>query len=187
MGLPLSAFILIKLFDLYHKNSYLLIRLLNYSVIGLFILVLTLSGIIDFFPIYNDPKGEIRDIPANEAATWINNHTDPKTVILNTNYLYNPASLAGRKIFLGWPYFSWSAGYNTDMRFAIMKNVFESDTIQKTCRLLQPYSIRYILFETNTIEEISFNEERFASWFTRIWQSSSKDYRIYDTNDSCRT
>ena len=63
------------------------------------------GGIIDFFPIYNDTKIELPDYRLNQDSFWIKNNTKPNSIFLNTTYLYDPASLAGRKIFMGWPYF----------------------------------------------------------------------------------
>lgn len=152
----------------------------------LLILSLTLSGIIDFFAIYNDRKIPIPDIPRNEIATWINTNTPKDAVILNTSYLYNPASIAGRSIFLGWPYFAWSAGYQEN-RMPIMRQMYESKNPNIFCPLFQKYRISFV-----TVEAISGDRDLptidpvyFRSLAKPIFITENGAYTIYTTASLC--
>jgi len=152
----------------------------------LLILSLTLSGIIDFFAIYNDRKIPIPDIPRNEVATWINANTPKDAVILNTSYLYNPASIAGRSIFLGWPYFAWSAGYEEN-RMPIMRQMYESKNPNIFCPLFQKYRISFV-----TVEAISGDRDLptidpvyFRSLAKPIFITENGSYAIYTTASLC--
>ena len=88
-----------------------------------------ISGIIDFFPIYNDNRISLVDYPVSKDIRWIMDNTPANSVFLNSQYLYDPVSLAGRKIFLGWPYFPWSAGYDTQTRDDLRKKLLNSDNL----------------------------------------------------------
>ena len=69
----------------------------------------------------------MEDYPKNADIAWIMANTPPKSVFLNSSYLYHPASIAGRRIFYGWPYFAWSLGYETEKHKEIMTEVFQAN------------------------------------------------------------
>ena len=58
---------------------------------------MTFGGIIDFFPIYNDRKISFPDYKINKDSLWILRNTNLDAGFLNTTFLYDPGSLAGRK------------------------------------------------------------------------------------------
>ena len=91
LGQMLSASVLISTFDFFRKLRHLFLRLLAYLSIGLLVGFLTLSGVIDFFVVANDPNGTLADIGSNPVATWVAKHTPPGAVFLNGSWLYNPA------------------------------------------------------------------------------------------------
>ncbi|MBI3343162.1 hypothetical protein HY032_03320, partial [Candidatus Gottesmanbacteria bacterium] len=118
----------------------------NIGSICLLVVLLSLSGIIDFFVVWNDQKGGIADVGNSDVATWIARNTPTNAVFLNSSFLYPPANLAGRKIFLGWPYFAWSAGYQGN-RHETMKTIYESKDSSIFCPLLKSNSIDYVTVE----------------------------------------
>jgi hypothetical protein len=137
LGNMLTAYVIVRIFSL--RNIGKLV-----GTIGLIGLIF--SGIIDFFPVSNDGYMALIDIPKNEVATWIHDNTPPNAVFLNSSFFFHPASLAGRKIFQGWPYFTWSAGYSGD-RGAIMKTIYESHDPSIFCPLLRQNNISYLTVE----------------------------------------
>lgn len=137
VGNMLSAYVLVKIFSWKYIGTLV-------GSVGLAVLIF--SGIIDFFPVYNDRYMTLQDLPANKIAMWIRDTTPPNAVFLNSSYFFHPASLAGRKIFQGWPYFTWSAGY-TENRVQIMKQIYESHNPLVFCPLLTKYNISYLTAE----------------------------------------
>ena len=124
-------------------SAYVIIRMRVPILVG----ILILSGLIDFFVIVNDTKGPLPDVGNNQTASWIAANTPKDAVFLNSSFLYHPASLAGRKIFLGWPYFAWSAGYDTYGRMAEMRTMYESKNPNVFCPLLKKHTISYVTVE----------------------------------------
>ncbi len=147
---------------------------------------LVLSGIIDFFVVANDVKGTLSDISSNETAMWIQQHTPPSAIFLNSSYLYSPASLAGRAIFLGWPYFAWSAGYK-ETPSPIMKQFYESKNVTEQCTLLQKNNLSYVLVETveNDTNLPKINLQSFLKRFNPDYISSNKQLAIFSVNSIC--
>jgi hypothetical protein len=167
--------------------SYALIKMWKWKtqakplvIIASFFMVL--SGILDIFPIFNDSYITIQDIPNNKAASYIKNSTPKDAVFLNSSFLYHPASLAGRKIFTGWPYFAWSAGYNTDQRGKVLNAIYSSSSKQITCKLLKENNIDYF-----TIQD-TYGDPNYPpinlSYFSQNFQSDYSDQYLQIINVS---
>lgn len=171
--------------------AYALYRLwkLNLSakvVVPLLMIPLTLTGIIDIFPIFNDGIMTIDDIPKNKTAQFIVEHTPPDSVFLNATFINDPASLAGRKIYLGWPYFSWSAGYDTDTRFKNMQSLFSPVDKSGFCQKVHQENIGFIEIQNpQPIEDVPINYN-FFSKETYLFTDPLLHIAIYSTQDICR-
>lgn len=143
-------------------------------------LFLTLSGFIDFFAVYNDPKGTVAD---NETAAWIRDNTPSDAVFLNSSFFFHPASLAGRAIFLGWPYFAWSEGYKED-RLPIMKILYESHDTKVFCPLFETYGIDYVTIEdTQGDPNLPLIQKEYFSIFTPEFQQ--ENFAIVSSEEMC--
>jgi len=149
-------------------------------------LILTLSGIIDFFAVANDNKIQMNDIPKHEIATWFATNTPKNAIILNTSYLYNPASIAGRSIFLGWPYFAWSAGYEED-RMPILKKMYETRDVTVFCSLIKKYAITHITVEkiVNDPDLPTIDPSYFRSITKPVFTDTKNTYDIYTKQALC--
>jgi hypothetical protein len=156
-------------------------------LVGVAFLLMTFSGVIDLFPILNDSHTQIPDYQKNPAALFITRNTPKAATFLNSSLLYDPASLAGRKVYLGWPYFSWSAGYDTDSRFQTMKTILEAKERQAVCGLAYSQNIDYVEIQRhNFIEDVLVNHRLFSQEFKRIYYDPKEDFSIYDVRASCQ-
>ncbi|OGM09533.1 hypothetical protein A2159_00060 [Candidatus Woesebacteria bacterium RBG_13_34_9] len=171
-----AAYTLVTLFQ---KN------IVSKIIVPLCFLFLTLSGIIDFFPIINDSIIKIEDIPNNKVATFIKKATPKDAVFLNSSFLYNPASLAGRKIFIGWPYFAWSAGYDTEKRGRLLREFYSSHDKNYICTFLDSQNISFFTTE-DTQNDNNFPEidlKFFKNNFSAIY--SDDKITIFKKEDNC--
>lgn len=148
------------------------------------ILILTLSGIIDFFPILNDGKITLNDYPVNKNVSWIINNTKKDAVFLNNQYLYNDASIAGRKIFLGWPYFAWSQGYNTQKRDDIRKALLNTKNLEYFCTESLKYKLNYVDIDLGSDDAV-VNKEFFDNNFKKVYENINDKFIIYHINSKC--
>jgi hypothetical protein len=148
---------------------------------------LVISGVIDFFPIFNDSRLALADYPANADIKWVKENTPGNAVFLNTDYLYTPASLAGRKIFLGWPYFSWSQGYDTNQRGTIRNAILTADSKAYACSLLNHNKIDFI--ESMPIALNPDNpalSNTYAQNFVFVYKNITNGYCILNVKKSCQ-
>ena len=173
-------------------TAYLLLMLwkkntLSKITVSILCIFLTLSGVVDFFPILNDRKIEVVDIPNNKTALFIANNTPKDSVFLNAKFLYDPASLAGRKIYLGWPYFSWGAGYNTHVRHDKMKKLLSQSDKENLCSLLARGGIDYIETQNpTTLIDINLNYSVFKKNFKRVYYDPDDKISVYDARSGCK-
>lgn len=172
-------------------SAYVLVLLWKRHVIGkaacvILFSLLTFSGIIDFFPVYNDGKMALIDYPKNQDVRWIMNNTPKDAVFLNASYFMNQASIAGRKIFLGWPYFAWSQGYDTLKRDILRKKLLSSSDIRFFCRATGEHSLSYVIVERiDSREDYAVNASFFAQHFTRVYENPTTGFTLYDTKKAC--
>ncbi len=156
-----------------------------FSTVLLFFL--TLTGVIDFFPILNDSYMIVKDIPNNKAATFINQSTPKNSVFLNSSFLYHPASIAGRKIFMGWPYFPWSVGYDTNKRGVEFNLMYTSYDKELVCSLLRKNNIDYITTENTEFNRDlpKINTSFFQNNFKMIYKDNESNIEIFEIYSSC--
>ena len=185
-GGMISAYVLAKAMNQLQQAKHFLIRALGYITITGYLLVLTLSGIIDFFVIANDTRGSVDDVGADEVATWIAQNTVPSAVFLNSKYIYHPASLAGRSIFLGWPYFPWSAGYEGN-RTSLIRQFYESHDTVTMCQMMRENHLDYVTVEdTNGDPNLpTIDVKYFFTSFTHSFTNAQGTYLILSQNDLC--
>jgi hypothetical protein len=147
-------------------------------------IILIFSGILDLFPILNDKKISLADYPNNKTVEWITRNTKPSSIFLNTNYLYDDASLAGRKIFLGWPYFAWSQGYDTLSRDNLRKSMLSTNNKDYFCRNANLNKIDYVEVNLNN-NDIIINKDFLDKNLLKVFENKSKLLTIYKIGDNC--
>lgn len=156
----------------------------RYPVAVLSFLLLTLSGIIDFFPVARDYKTQLDDgrSPDVQAFTRL---VPPGRITLNSVQFYHPATIAGRPIYFGYPYFTWSYGYDKDERERIYLNIYRARTLEQACRLLTRANISYIELSDRPDPYIEPNTSLFTS-FDQIYRNDTSGLTLYDVGVSCR-
>jgi len=157
------------------------------KVVSVFsIIFLTFTGVIDFFPIVNDTVITIKDYPNNLTVNYIVSNTPKNSVFLNSSYIFNPASLAGRKIFLGWPYFSWSAGYDTTSRDTELRSMLTPKSFSYLCTKLVNYKIDYIILDDPLANnDFQIDSRFFDTNFKTVFTDRSSMIKIYKVLPTC--
>ncbi|MDO8452349.1 MAG: hypothetical protein Q7S79_01210 [bacterium] len=170
-------------------TAYALLRIWKKSYLGkillpTLLLALTFSGAIDFFAIKNDPKYTLVDIPNNRDATWILENTPKDSVFLNTSYLYHGANIAGRKVYLGWPYFAMSLGHDTLGRYEKQKEVLASVDKDYVCGFLKENHVDYVALD-DPKEEIVYDLVYWEDNFVKLYSNPETSMHIFGRKESC--
>ena len=94
----------------------------------------------------------------------------------------NEVTMAGVMLYMGWPYYAWSAGYDTYYRAekgALMYTTADPQVLKDTAEAEQ---ITYILYEDGmTYEEKECREDVIAETYPLVYQSDDGRIRIYGT------
>lgn len=160
-------------------------KIINKAACIIAFLILILSGIIDLMPIKNDSKAIIQDVSRNPDAAFILNNTAPKDIILNSRFLYHPASLAGRPIFYGYPYFSWSYGYDTAKREQVYLAIYRAQTKQAACNSLKKNNISYVELNDVPEEFVRPNRRLWENEFKKVYYNPQSGFALYEVKNSC--
>lgn len=148
---------------------------------------LTITGIYDFVIIVRDNgPGRRVTVNMNSALTeWLADNLTSKDLILTPEYSINEVTMAGVMMYMGWPYYAWSAGYDTYGRAEIAKTIYSSTDENTVKSLVKQEKITYILFEDGMkFEETECREDVIAKAFHLVYQSEDGRIRIYETSNS---
>lgn len=167
-----------------HRFAQALVSGFSYSLILLLLFFSTFSGIIDFFPIINDAKGNIPDISANPDSVFIKTYTNPTDVIANSTWFYHPASIAGRAIFSGYTYFTWSYGYDQSSRERALIGIYNAPTIQIACKRLKENAIAWVELNKNPESYLKPNWELWKR-LPFAYQNPTTMLTLYKTDQIC--
>lgn len=186
VGNMLSAYAIVWLWNTIRtKTIHKSIRDIGYALVATIVFFLTLSGVIDIFPIFNESRMELPDVPKNQDAEFFLTHTKPTDVILNSTWFYHPASIAGRKLFSGYTYFTWSYGYDQKKREDIQVAIYEAHTKQEACTLLKKNNIAYVELSDKPESFLKPNTTMFKQQFTEIYYNPETGIHVYSTRGSC--
>jgi hypothetical protein len=183
LGNMFSAYAVVSLIGHISHMRLIWLKPVFYLFPAALLLCLTASGIIDFFAVTNDNMMDINDVAANPDAEWIMTHTPPGAVFLNSTWLYHPASLAGRFIFSGYPYFTWSYGYDKDKREDIARASYAAVDKSAACTLARKNNISYVEITQPHEDYVSPDPDLWLYDFTPVYRHDN--FRIYDMNTAC--
>jgi hypothetical protein len=148
-------------------------------VLAVVLTVLTIAeGVIDLFPVHNDP---LLVVPyKNDRLTeWLLNNTQPSDIFLTQTLLTHPILFTGRKIFLGYTLFAWTAGYNVSAREEIYRQMFQEQDVAELVRLLNRHKIAYVgiddgVRENKALENL--NERVYQEHFQKVFDDTDHHY-----------
>ena len=152
----------------------------------LFLLVIP-GGVVDFFPIHNTGWSEVT-YKNDPLIDWLKKNTTPRDIFLTDRFVNHPILMAGRRVFYGWPYYAWSAGYNASNRDRVYTELFENKDPWKVFHLLKENGISYVAYD-NAVRQAQFikrpNQELYATYFPKVHEATNYNgmviYKVPDT------
>ena len=145
---------------------------------------LTVTGVYDFVVILKG-NGYGHRIAINmnsELTAWLAENLDKNDLLLTPEYSINEVTMSGVMLYCGWPYYAWSAGYDTYDRAAKAKEIYRSADAEAIKNLVKQEKITYVLYEAGMqYEQEACREDTIASAFTLVYESEDGRIRIYET------
>lgn len=142
------------------------------------------TGVYDFVIIVrNNGEGHRIVIDMDDTTTeWLCENLSSEDLILTPEYSINAITMSGVMMYCGWPYYAWSAGYDTYRRADIAKQLYSSDDLNWIRRTVEEEGITYILYEDDMkIEEQECKEDHIKELYTLVHQSENGRIRVYET------
>ena len=174
-----AASLIMRLFE---RKEFLL------SLIGAVLIIsLTATGIYDFITVWkkNTPETSIVLDLDDPLTKWVDMNSDSKDIFLTANYAVNQVVLGGAMLYEGWPYFPWSAGYDTNYRTVQVKLMYEEDSPEELDTLVKANHIRFIIVDRDnrTSEDYTVNEENIKATYRCVYTKGEGEgvTSIYDT------
>jgi len=139
------------------------------------VLLIIPGGIIDLFPIHNAYWSEV---PYKNARLieWLTKETDARSIFLTDRFVTHPILMAGRRVFYGWPYYAWSAGYRTAEREAVYRQMWHERNVQILLQLLHDNGVSYVALDDG-LRRGEFgktvNEQIYRKYFPKVFEEGS--------------
>ncbi len=148
-------------------------------------IALTITGVYDFYVLTRINKNDLVYDMDDPVITWINENSDSQDIFLTSYYSLHRVVLGGAMLYYGWPYYAWSAGYDTYYREAQVKLMYEASSSEELIYLITENNIRFIIVdnEVRTNEGYTVNEDVIASTYEAVYTEGDGEwaFTIYDT------
>lgn len=145
---------------------------------------LTATGLYDFVIILrnNGPGRRVAVNMESDLTSWLAENLTSEDLLLTPEYSMSEVTMAGVMMYCGWPYYAWSAGYNTNYRAGIATEMYTTGDENRLKALAQQEGITYILYQEGmTFEEKQCREDIIADAYPLVYQSEDGRIRIYET------
>ncbi|MEO5919496.1 MAG: NHL repeat-containing protein, partial [Candidatus Limnocylindrales bacterium] len=155
-------------------SAWLPTRLIALGLAG----VIVAGGLIDLVPIKNERMYQA-GLDGDPLYEWVRTETKPQDVFLSDLYVVHGILLAGRKVYLGWPYYSWSAGYAVEGRQQWYRDVFALRSAKELVTRLQAAKIAYVAFDDGLRDRgfaARLNEELYRDHFDVVFSDPENRY-----------
>lgn len=134
--------------------------------------VLMITGTYDMLTIYNVDKASLSIDMDSDLTAWLKNNLTEEDLILTGEDSMSETTLAGVMLYNGWPYYAWSAGYDTDARAANAIEIYTSTDTEKVKKLAKEEGITYVLYQNGmTYEENECTDEAIKETFKCVFDN----------------
>ncbi len=136
------------------------------------------GGIVDLFPLHNDPALVV-PYKNDRLSDWLLANTKPSDVFLTDLLLTHPILFTGRKIFLGYTLFAWTAGYNVGERETLYRRLFQERDPVELVRLLNANKIAYVVIDDGVRANkaiTQLNESVYRLRFQKVFEDTGHQY-----------
>lgn len=154
-------------------------------VCGVLLVVLTATGLYDLRTVVrkNDiQKGRYLVMREDDPITeWVTENATSQDIFLSPYYSLNNFVMGGAMLYYGWPYYAWSAGYDTAARQEHVRQMYEASSSVELMELVIEYNIRYIVVDNDArnSEEYDIKEPVIRLTYECVYDDGST--QIYDT------
>jgi hypothetical protein len=136
------------------------------------------GGVVDLFPLHNDPMLAV-PYKNDRLSEWLLTNTQPSDIFLTHTLLTHPILFTGRKIYLGYTLFAWTAAYNVADREALYREMFQEADAGRLKALLHEANIAYVAIDDGVRHNDQLpdlNEYVFSQNFQKVFEDTTHAY-----------
>lgn len=152
---------------------------------GILLGAIILTGVLDLRALIYKNEWKLEYSLTSEKVKWIAEHSDSKDIFLTDTYSLHEVVFAGAMLYYGWPYYAWSAGYDTLGREEIVKEMYGTTDVARLRELVQQEGITYIIVEESNRINTNYvvQEEVIARAYKQVYSEGEGEWKftIYDT------
>ncbi len=161
-------------------------------LLALFLVVLlTATGIYDYTIVLKRNRNYLSYALDDPVTEWIAENATCDDMFLTPYYSLNNIVLGGAMLYYGWPYYAWSAGYDTFARAEQVKKMYEAGSVAELSALIEQNNIRYIIVDRDcrTSSEYVVREDIIEAAYETVFEYGTEDWatRIFDTTKKLKT
>lgn len=151
------------------------------------VVLLTITGFFEYVIVLrrNQPQNNLVYQMDDPLTLWLKENADSDDIILSSWYHLHRVVLGGGMLYFGWPYYAWSAGYDTPYREQQVARMFEAETVQELDGLIKENEIRYIIVDNDARSNNSYEvrEDVIAAAYSAVYTEGEGDWKltVYDT------
>ncbi|MBR6256991.1 MAG: hypothetical protein IKR23_06375 [Lachnospiraceae bacterium] len=152
---------------------------------GVFLLVILMAtGVYECRVVRNIDKYYLEFRQDSKLTQWVRENSDSKDIWLTDMLSNHEIVLGGAMLYYGWPYYAWSAGYDTYGREELVAEMFAAGSEERLKELVKQENIRFIMTDDGlrSEEHYTLREDVIAAAFPLVYQSG--DICIYDAGGS---
>lgn len=144
--------------------------------------ILMATGAYDFVIIIrnNGKDHEFGVDTESELGHYLKDNLTWDDLVLSGPDSVSDFTVSGCRMYCGWPYYAWSAGYDTDYRFEMAKYIYTIANEAELIRALGRESINYVLYEDGMYyDDVAAREDVIADALSLVFESEDGRYRLY--------
>ena len=120
----------------------------------------------------------------SSLTDWLSANLKKNDLLLTPEYTMNEVTMSGAMLYCGWPYYAWSAGYDTGYRAGQAVLMYTTDDPEVLKAAVKQEKITYILFEEDMeFEQQECREETIAAAYEKVYETQDGRIRIYKTTE----
>lgn len=158
------------------KNGIIITR----AAACILVFFLTVTGAYDLLTIYNADEQTVDVNTESKTTKWLRKNLTENDMILTGEDTMSEVTMAGVILYNGWPYYAWSAGYDTDSRAANAITVYTLQDKKEIEKIINQEGISYIYFEDGMeYEGYECSDETIKEMYECVFEDG--DVKIYKT------
>lgn len=185
----LSLFPAIIIAELFAKSSVFLKNgiVMRWITAVLLTVVMTITGFFEYIIVQrrNMPENNLVYDVNDPLTLWLRDNADSDDIILSAPYSLHRVVLGGGMLYSGHSYYAQSAGYDTETREKLVRQMFGASSVPVLNQLVEENNIRYIIVDNDARTNTSFyvREGVIAAAYQSVYTEGEGDWMvtIYDT------